>query len=340
MIVDRERAGGPHRAQSEQGHDSGEPGGGCIADRLAYADEPADARQQRSASRRHGQVERHAADLFQLRESPRVYEGVATSGNRQIVAAVLPLLAYFLSHPPDRGMIEQQCFDGRLQHVQQVIVAADVRQFVSQDGLHHLRGQARERAYRKQNHGAQPADHHGYSGDGGLAQRNLPHNAQTVREARQNLLPRRLGWSSAVALESLRENPAAGGAQREHHNTRSPRADQPYHVAIQPLLHTERRLRGDRPCSHRATGQSCRQDGCQCLDGRRSESFAMENQPEERTSARGQHRQHGCVRGCISQAGAGFPHQQVGAAEQYCDEHALPQKVQQSPAQGQYEWLP
>ncbi len=63
----------------------------------------------------------------------RVVRGVAARLDRDFVAAVLAFRTHARGHPPDRRVIEQHRLGQRLQQVDEVVVAADVSQFVGQD---------------------------------------------------------------------------------------------------------------------------------------------------------------------------------------------------------------
>jgi len=70
------------------------------------------------------------AQRLEFGQSAGVRENVACYGNRNIVAAKLPLGSDVSRDPPDRGMIEQQSLGNALHDVYQIIVPADMCQFM------------------------------------------------------------------------------------------------------------------------------------------------------------------------------------------------------------------
>ena len=80
-----------------------------------------------------------SAQLFEIGQRPGVGDRIAAEADREIVAAVLALDADPPREPPDRGVIEQECLDQRLQEVDQVVVTADVRELVRENRLELLR---------------------------------------------------------------------------------------------------------------------------------------------------------------------------------------------------------
>jgi hypothetical protein len=76
-----------------------------------------------------------------------------------IVAAQLALGADVSGDPPHSRVIEQQRFANALQQVDQVVMPADVRQFMQEKRFQMSRGQSHERADRNQDLRPKPADH-------------------------------------------------------------------------------------------------------------------------------------------------------------------------------------
>jgi hypothetical protein len=127
-----------------------------------HTQQPRDAMHQRATAGGQHQLRVGAAQLLELHQRLGVRQRVARGAHREIVAAQLALLAHPPRHPPHRGMIEEQRLDRALQQVDQVVVAADVRQLVGQDRLDLGRAQAAQHAGRKQDHGTQPAERGGH----------------------------------------------------------------------------------------------------------------------------------------------------------------------------------
>ena len=110
---------------------------------------------------------RAAAQLLEVGQRARVGVRIAAQADREIVAAVLALGANPPRQPPHRRVVEQQRLDQRLQQVDEIVVAADVRELVGEDRLELLRREPGQRARRQQHHRPQPADHrrHGHRVD-------------------------------------------------------------------------------------------------------------------------------------------------------------------------------
>ena len=100
-----------------------------------------------------------ASQGFKLSQCPRVSQRVALNGNSEIVATMLSLQSHLLGNPPDGWMVEEQSLDGCLQQVHQIVVPADVSQFVSQNGFELLRRKPCQSAGRQKNHRPKPSNH-------------------------------------------------------------------------------------------------------------------------------------------------------------------------------------
>ena len=124
------------------------------------AEKPAHAGHQGRAGHCQGKTDRFLAQRLDGGQCAGVEHGVATGHDREIVAAVLALGADDPRHPPDRRMIEEQRLDGGLHEVHEVVVAADVRELVRDDGLDLLRREAAEHSARHEKRRLQPADDH------------------------------------------------------------------------------------------------------------------------------------------------------------------------------------
>ena len=125
--------------------------------RRRRAEQPANPLQERAAVR--GQRERHPlTERLEIGKRAGIGHRIATQADREVVAAVLALGADASRQPPDRGVIEEQRFDERLQEVDQVVVASDVRELVRQERLELPGRQAGERAGRHQHDRFDPAN--------------------------------------------------------------------------------------------------------------------------------------------------------------------------------------
>ena len=158
------------------------------------AEQPADALEERAAGGGHRQKRLRpgrAAQLLEIGQRVRVGVRIAAQAHRQIVAAVLALDADPARQPPHRRVIEEQRLDERLQQVDEVVVAADVRQLVREDRLELLRRQSSQRARRKQHDRLEPADHRRHVDERRLEQPDVAGDVQPARQARRDVLPAR-----------------------------------------------------------------------------------------------------------------------------------------------------
>src|SRR5665213_2557131 len=95
---------------------------------------------------------------FEAGESAHIGHCVAGECNGFVVTAELALVAKLAGNPPAGGVVEQHCFGNALQDVDQIIVATDMSQFVSEECLDVFGGKTCECADGHQNHRTQPAD--------------------------------------------------------------------------------------------------------------------------------------------------------------------------------------
>ena len=102
-----------------------------------------------------------AAPLFHQREGARVFNGVAAESHRDVIAAVFAFGADSLVQPPDCGMVEEQRLDADLEDVDKGIEALDVREFVGDDRLKLILGEACESAHWQEHDRAKPSDDRG-----------------------------------------------------------------------------------------------------------------------------------------------------------------------------------
>ena len=126
-------------------------------------------------------------------------------------------------------MVEEQCLDHRLREVDQVVVAADVRELVRDDGLQltgvHAGDDGRrqhddrlEVAENNRDRDAERGDHCDRSRDA--------QSRRKIRELRQT----RLGnWRDADASKHERPPPAADEPDREEQNADRPDGNHPWH---------------------------------------------------------------------------------------------------------------
>src|SRR5262249_47762234 len=104
------------------------------------------SQKQRAAVGSHRQSQPCVAHRLDFSERAGINQSVAADLNRDIVAAMFSLLAYLSRQAPDRRVIKKKYLDRRLQQVYQVIISADVRKFVRDDGFKLAGREPHERA--------------------------------------------------------------------------------------------------------------------------------------------------------------------------------------------------
>ena len=195
-MLDRAGAGGEHDRERERGRPARRSR--FVGNR--HVQESPNAIEQRSTRRRDREAHRPGPPRFELRERFRVRDGIATQRHRDVVAAMLALDTNPRREPPHRGMVEEQCLHDRLQQVDQIIVAADMRELVRENRLDLRRRQRGDRGDRQQNRRPQPADERR-----DVDARRFDHvrgggQAETVRQAPARRLPPRCGRGEGVMM--------------------------------------------------------------------------------------------------------------------------------------------
>ena len=84
------------------------------------------------------------AAVFKSGEGGGKFVGTAGDFDHEIVTAVLAFDAHDAGDPPDCGVVEEDAFDEDLGEIHQVIVTADVGEFVEEDGFYLSGGEAGE----------------------------------------------------------------------------------------------------------------------------------------------------------------------------------------------------
>ena len=99
-------------------------------------EQTANAMEQRSAAGGEYELHRRAAMLLEIRKRARIRHRVAAQTHGEIVAAVLPLTADTVREPPHNGVVEEQGLEQGLQKIDEIVVPADVRELVRENGFH------------------------------------------------------------------------------------------------------------------------------------------------------------------------------------------------------------
>ena len=96
--------------------------------------------------------------LFQLEQCAAVNRRIPADAGRNAVATRFALFANATGEPPDRRVVEQESLDDHLGEVHEVVVAADVCEFVREQSLELRGGLPGERAQRHEDDGPEPAE--------------------------------------------------------------------------------------------------------------------------------------------------------------------------------------
>lgn len=106
------------------------------------------------------------ADSLHLDKGFCVVCGVAGDAYGEVVAAVLTLDANLVGDPPYGRVIESEYLDDALEHVDEIVVAADVCQLMCEEGFQLLRRKSDYGAGWEEYNRAKPADYGGYLHEG------------------------------------------------------------------------------------------------------------------------------------------------------------------------------
>ncbi len=173
------------------------------------AQQSGDAVSERSAACGHDRPEMGRACRFQLGQGAGISDRVAGDGHGQVVATQFALGADVAGYPPHRGMVEQQSLDDALQRVDQIIVPADVRQFVEEKRFHLAGRQPGECADRHQDGGTKPAHYCRRLDQTRHQQADRTGDANAGLEPVESLLPFARRRTNQPGAQPFREDPAA-----------------------------------------------------------------------------------------------------------------------------------
>jgi len=126
---------------------------------VGFSEQTADAGEQIAPVGGEGQF--GDADLFHFYERVRVFDGVTAQGYGNIVAAMFPLVTDLAANPPNGRMVEQQRLDGGLDETNEIVVAADMRKLIGEEGADLRFGESSESSDREKDIRTQPADNSG-----------------------------------------------------------------------------------------------------------------------------------------------------------------------------------
>ncbi len=168
---------------------------------------------QRAAAGGHGEGRIGLAVLFDVDQGTRIDHAIATELGGEIVAAVLSFDANLAGNPPDRGVIEEQRVDGGLQQIDEVIVAADMGQFVRQQSFQGAPVEAGERCGGHEDYRAQPSDHAGSLGHAMDGETHRDGHGGAAHKAAQGAVPIGRDSEAGGAAQAMQIYPGADPAQ-------------------------------------------------------------------------------------------------------------------------------
>ncbi len=119
-------------------------------------------------------------------------------------------------------MIEQQSFGGNLKKVEESVEAADVRQFVGDDGAKLQIRESGERSERQKNHGTEPADDRRRVKVQRLAITNRAGDAEAVLHFAAKGEQLEVHWFGITTTQTRHQKESASGAQTKEEHTDEP----------------------------------------------------------------------------------------------------------------------
>src|SRR5689334_23230463 len=188
---------------------------------MSQAENAGDARGERTAVCREAE-RRRGAPFFHGGESARIAEVIAAGGDSDVVAAVFALGAHALIQPPNRRMEKQDGLDKNLEEIDERVEAADVRQFVCDDGFDLIFREASESANRKQHDGLEPADDGRGIEPAAFAEANDASDAETRLQFAALCEKRGSDGNGSGTAQTFEIEQPARGTEREEENAREP----------------------------------------------------------------------------------------------------------------------
>ncbi len=296
--------------------------------------------QQGAAGRRHGEVTARGPQTLEIREGLRVRIGIAAETDRQVVAAVFALDPDGTRQPPYGRVIEQQRFDERLDQVDEVVVAPHVREFVGEDRFDLGRRQSGERAHGQQHDGLEPADHGRHLDARGFEQPYRPRDPQPARQPPSGGFERGIRRRDALRLHPLHPDPPGREPQRQRKHSDDPPRDE----ERQPRFDVDGP--GGRRCAARRRTRGRRRRGPECRGSLRHAAGLRRSRRRRRDNGvalphlhggHDRHRRHQRQRhgpDDVAHVGGAAAQQEQQRGGERANQGALPDEVQQGPADG------
>ena len=301
---------------------------------VGHAEQPPDAEHQRAFRGPERWLELAFAPRRQRQQRLGVRRRFPRNRDGGVVAAVLALLADAPRDPPDGRMEEQQRFGDRLQQVDRVIAAADVRELVSEERFDLGGGHVRHRGERQDDQGLQPADQDRRVDHRRLDDPERHADAQAAGETSGGQLPGGEGCRDGRGAQAM-DAPASGGEpgdERRHACQPDPHDDrQQLARARRPDGLTrggrQRSLGADRRLDRRPEA-ACRR---QLISGQEG-GMAGERAPDGGRGGRRQHRREAEAGDRVADVGRRAAARSERGRRGEGEQRALPDEMDQRPA--------
>ena len=163
----------------------------------AGCQQSSDSRKKDTTAGRHRECGVRLAHFFDGRQRCGVGQAVATDLHGQIIAAVLAFAPHLTGKPPDGRMVEQQSLDDDLQEIDQVIVAADMGQFVGEDCFELCRRKTREDGCGNKDYRTQPSQYERSFDEDRLHQTHRAAQVHSTHQTGKQLMSGRVGRVSS-----------------------------------------------------------------------------------------------------------------------------------------------
>jgi|SRR5579862_4541910 len=203
----------------------GESRDACARGRVCAAQQTEDASRKRAVVDGHGE-RGSLAPLLHERERASVIDGIAVNGDGGVIAAIFAFDAYAAADPPDRRVIEEQCFNRDLEKIDEAVEAADVSEFVSDDRFDLRFRETRKSRGGEKNHRTEPADDRGRVERGAFAIVDEAVDAEAALEFKAFFEKFARDGTRVFAAHFFDDEEAASGPEAEEENTGEPEFDQ------------------------------------------------------------------------------------------------------------------
>ena len=129
---------------------------------------------QISSCDRNGCLPASEPALLQRDKGKNIFVGSAGERNDDVITAFFLPVAHHTSEPPDGWMVKETSLREAPEQIHQVIVTANMNQFMHQHGFHLSGRQTRQQSDGQQNQRPEVAENHGHRGGAGLQEKHRP----------------------------------------------------------------------------------------------------------------------------------------------------------------------